>query len=169
MVRALLFAGTSVAWFAFWFLRGFDQTTTSMQEWPNVIAFSAMLLTLALALAAFGQVVGGRSVMRWATIAAGAAGAMSVVNIVEDGFRVEAAFYAFVLGLLILDVSLGGLALATARAEAGRRRLLAAIPAATLAAILFPPAGGPLMLGAWLAASVAAWRVGTARGAATRP
>lgn len=156
MVRALLFAGTGVAWFTLWFVAGPSPTTASMQEWPSVIWFSATLLTLALALVTFGRMVGGRSVMRLATIAAAAAGVMSVVNIVEDGFRVEAAFYAFVLGLLILDVVLGGLALAIARTEAGRRRLLAAIPAATLAAILFPPVGGPLMLGAWLAASAVA-------------
>lgn len=132
-----------------------------MQEWPNVIWFSATLLTLALALVTFGRMVGGRWVMRMATIAGAAAGVMSVVNIVEDGFRVEAAFYAFVLGLLILDVALGGLALTIARTVAGRRRLLAAIPAAILAAILVPPAGGPLMLGAWLAASAVALRDGT--------
>lgn len=161
MLRALLFAGIGVAWFTFWFVTGPNQTSASMQEWPNVIWFSATLLLLALALVTFGRMVGGRSVMRLATIAAAAAGVMSVVNIVEDGFRVEAAFYAFVLGLLTLDVALGGLALAIARTVAGRRRLLAAIPAAILAAILFPPAGGPLMLGAWLAASAVALRDGT--------
>ncbi len=158
MLRALLFAGTGVAWFTLRFVAGPSQTTASMQEWPNVISFSAALLLLALALVTFGRMVGGRSVTRPVTIAAAAAGVMSVVNIVEDGFRVEAAFYAFVLGLLILDVALGWLAVAIARTETGRRRLLAAIPAATLAAILFPPAGGPLMLGAWLAASAVALR-----------
>ena len=158
MLRALLFAGTGVAWFTFWYVTGSDESIASMQEWPRVIWFSATLLVLALALLTFGRMVGGRSVIRWATIAAATAGVMSVVNIFEDGFRVEALFYAFVLGLLILDVALGGLALAIARTVAGRRRLLAAIPAAVLAAILFPPAGGPPMLGAWLAASAVALR-----------
>jgi hypothetical protein len=159
MPRALLFAGTGVAWFTFWFVTGpSDETTASMQEWPRVIWFSATLLFLALALVTFGRMVGGRSVIRLATIAAAAVGVSSVVNIVEDGFRVEAAFYAFILGLLIMEVALAGLTLAIARTGAGRRRLLAAIPAATLAGVLlFPPAGGPLMLGAWLAASAAAF------------
>lgn len=161
MVRALLFAGTGVAWFALRFVSGPSPTVASMQEWPNVIAFSAVLMTLALALVTFGRMVGRRWVVRLATIAAAAAAVMSVVNIVEDGFRVEAAFYAFVLGLLILDVALGGLALAIARSAAGRQRLLAVIPAATLAAILFPPAAAALMLGAWLAASAAALASGT--------
>lgn len=155
MLRALLFAGIGVAWFIFWFVTGPDESMASMQEWPRVIWFSATLLLLALALLTFGRMVGGRSVVRLATIAAATAGVMSVVNIVEDGFRVAGAFYAFVLGLLILDVALGWLAVAIARTEAGRRRLLAAIPAAILVAILLPPAGGPLMLGAWLAASAA--------------
>jgi hypothetical protein len=160
MLRALLFAGTGVAWFTFWFVTGPDESMASMQEWPRVIWFSATLLLIALALVTFGRMVGGRSVIRLATIAAATAGVMGVVNIVEDGFRVEGAFYAFVLGLLVLDVALGALALTIARTVAGRRRLLAAIPAATLAAILFPPAGGPLMLGAWLAASAVALRDG---------
>ena len=157
MIRVLLFAGTGVAWFTNWFVAGPAQTVSSMQEWPRVIGFSATLLLLALALLAFGGMVGGRWVTRLATIAGGTAGVMSVVNIVEDGLRVEAAFFAFVVGLLILDAVLAGLALAIARTEAGPRRLLATIPAATLAAILlYPLVGGPLMLGAWLAASVAA-------------
>lgn len=160
MLRALLFAGIGVAWFTMWFIRGPNETVASMQEWPNVIWFSATLLLLAVALLTFGRMVGGRSVIRLATIAAATAGIMSVVNVVEDGFRVEGAFYVFVLGLLTLDVVLGGLALAIARTQTGRRRLLAAIPAATLAGILVTPASGPLMLGAWLAASAAALRAG---------
>ena len=161
MIRPLLFAGTGVAWFTLWFVAGPSQTTASMQEWPNVIAFSAVLLALALALATFGRMVGGRWVIRLATIAGAIAGVLSIVNIVEDGFRVDAAFYAFVLGLMILEVALAGLALAIVRSAAGRRRLLAAIPAATMTAILlFPVVGGPLMLGAWLAASVLALRDG---------
>ena len=158
MFRALLFAGTGVAWFTFWFvIQPSTETIASMQEWPRVVWFSATLLLLALALVTFGRMVGGRWVVRLATIAAGAAGVLGVVNIVEDGFRVEAMFFVFVLGLLILDVALAGLALAIALTAAGRRRLLAAIPAVTLAGVLlFPPVGGPLMLGAWLAASAAA-------------
>jgi hypothetical protein len=161
MARALLFAGTGVAWFTLWFVSGPSRTTQSMQEWPNVIWFSATLLTLTPALVAFGRMVGGRWVTRLATIGAATAVLLSVTNIIEDGFRVEGAFYAFILGMLILEVALAGLALAIVRSVPGRRRLLAATPAATAAAILlFPVVGGPLMLGAWLAASVAAGKRG---------
>ena len=161
MLRALLFAGTGVAWFAFWFLMGSDTSVQSIQTWPNVLSFSAVLLVLGVALWTFGRMIGGRWVTRLATIAAATAGLMSVTNIVEDGFRVEPAFYLFVLGLLTLDITLAGLALAIARTVAGRRKLLAAVPAAALAAILLAPiAGGPLMLGAWLAAAAVALRDG---------
>lgn len=158
MVRALLFAGTGVAWFTLWFVtEPVTETIASMQEWPRVLSFSAVLLALAIALVVFGRMVGGRWVVRLASIAGATAGVMSVVNIVEDGFRVEPAFYVFVVGLLILDGALAALTLAIAGTVAGPRRLLAIIPAATLAGILlFPPVGGPLMLGAWLAASAAA-------------
>ena len=95
---------------------------------------------------------------RLSSIAAAGVGLSSVANILEDGFRVEAAFWAFILGTLILDVALAGLTVAIARSAAGRRRLLAMIPAMSLAGVLlFPPVGGPLMLGAWLAASAAAF------------
>ena len=165
MGRALLFAVTGVTWFAFWFtyfvINGPSQSVASMQVWVNVIAFSATLLTLAVSLVTFGRMVGGPWVTRMATFAGATAALLSVTNIVEDGFRVEAAFYVFVLGMGILHVALAGLALAIVRSAAGRRRLLAGVPAATMAAILlFPVAGGPLMLGAWLAASAAAAKRG---------
>jgi hypothetical protein len=159
MFRGLLFAGTGVAWFTFWFItKPSQEMTASMTEWPSVIWFSSTLLALALALVTFGRMVGGRWVIRLATVAAAGVGLSSIANVVEDGFRVEAAFFAFILGMLILEIGLAGLTLAIAGTVAGRRRILAAIPAATLAGVLlFPsPLGGPLMLGAWLAASVAA-------------
>lgn len=158
MARAMLFAGTGVTWFAFWFVTDpAHQTVASMQQWPNVMAFSAVLVVLAIAIVTFGRWVGGRWIVRLAVLAAAAAGFASAANIVEDGFRVEAAFFAFVLGLLVIDGSLALLSLAILRSAAGRQRLLAIVPAATLVAILlFPVVGGPVMLAAWLAASAAA-------------
>jgi hypothetical protein len=157
LARGLLFAGTGVAWFTFWYFTDpRTETIAEMQVWPRVIWFSAMLLLLAVALLTFGRMVGGRSSTRFATVAAATAGVMSVTNIVEDGFRVETMFLVFVAGLWILTLTLAGLTVTIARAEVGRRRLLAVIPAASLLGILlFPPAGGPIMLGAWLAAAAA--------------
>jgi hypothetical protein len=168
VTRAMLFAGTGVAWFAFWFATDpAHQTVASMQQWPNVLSFSAVLLLLAVALVTFGRSLGGRWVVRFTILAAAAAGAASIANIVEDGFRVEAAFFAFVLCLLVIDGALALLSVTILRSAAGRQRLLALVPAATLVAILlFPFVGGPVMLAAWLAASAAALAPGAVT---TRP
>ena len=157
MSRALLFAATGVGWFIFWFVGGTTQTVESMQQWPNVVRFSAILLLLAVALFTFGRMVGDRSVMRLATFAAAAAAYLSVVNVIEDGFRVEAGFLFFVGGLIALDLILAGLTLITLRDTVGRRKLLALIPGGTLAGILLSPIAGPLILAAWLVASAASW------------
>ena len=158
MSRAVLFVSTGVASFALWFvtapLRG---STDWMQEWPNVLSFSGMLLLLAFSLLSFGRMLGGRWVRRLATIAGVTAAAMSVINVFEDGFRIEAMFFAFVLGLFILNGSLVALTLVIARTRPGWQRLLAVVPVATAAGImLFPIVGGPLLLGAWLVAAAAA-------------
>ena len=72
-------------------------------------------------------------------------------------FRIDAFFFAFILGTLILDVALLALTIVIARTFRGRYRLLALIPAGTVAAILlFVVAGGPIMLVTWLAAAAAA-------------
>ena len=165
MSRALLFALTGVALFVFWAVThpSFEMSA-SMTEWPNVLWFSATLLTLAVALPVFGRMVGGRWVVRLASIAGAGVGLSSVANIVEDGFRVEAAFFAFILGTFILDVALLALTIVMARAALGRDRILAIVPAGTLAGILlFVIAGGPVMLATWLAAAAAAVAVARRR------
>jgi len=117
--------------------------------------------------------VGGRSVVRLASTAGVGLGLSSLANILEDGFRIEAFFFAFILGTLILDVALLALTIVIARTFPGRSRLFAVIPAGTVAGVLlFVPAGGPIMLVTWLAAAVAAavtsgWAA--IRGAPTTP
>lgn len=158
MARALIFALTGIANFAFWFVtKPSTQMTASMTEWPNVLWFSGTLLALAVSLVVFGRMMGGRLVVRLAGMAAAGVSLASAANIVEDGFRVEGAFFAFIVGTLILDVALLALTVVVARTSAGQDRLLALVPAGTLVAILlFVVVGGPLMLVTWLGAAAAA-------------
>ena len=158
MSRSLLFALTGVAFFVFWVVvRPSFEMTASMTEWPQVLWFSATLLSLAVALPVFGRMVGGPRVVRLASIAGAGVGLSSVANIFEDGFRIDGFFFVFILGTLILDVALLALTIVIARTCRGRYRLLAVIPAGTVTGILlFVVAGGPVMLVTWLGAAAVA-------------
>jgi hypothetical protein len=137
MSRSLLFALTGVLFFVYWVVaRPSFEMTASMTEWPHVLWFSATLLSLAVALPVFGRMVGGRSVVRLASTAGAGLGLSSLANILEDGFRIEAFFFAFILGTLILDVALLALTIVIARTFPGRSRLFAVIPAGTVAGVL---------------------------------
>ena len=159
--RSVLFAGTGTLFFVFWVVaRPSFEATASMQEWPNVLWFSATLLSLAVALPVFGRMVGGQSVVRLASIAGAGVGLSSLANIFEDGLRIDGFFFVFVLGTLILEVTLLALTIVMARTFRGRDRLLAIIPAGTVAGILlFVVAGGPIMLITWLGAAAVAMQM----------
>jgi hypothetical protein len=165
MARALLFALTGVAFFAFWAgAHPSFEMTASMKEWPQVLWFSATLFVLGIALLVFGRMVGGRSIVRLSSIAGVGIGLSGVANIFEDGFGIDAAFFGFVAGTLILNVSLIILVVVMARTMPGRSRLWAFIPLGTLTGILlFVVAGGPVMLVTWLGAAVAAVTVARRR------
>jgi hypothetical protein len=157
--RVLLFATTGLAIFGFWFLaRPSTEMTASMREWPQVLWFSATLLTLAFAMPVFGRMLGGPSVIRLAAIAGAGVGLSSVANIIEDGLRIDAAFFLFVAGTLILDIALLALTVVIAR-TGGSNRWLAVVPGGTLVGILFLVwVGGPIILGTWLLAVIGAMR-----------
>ena len=141
-------------------VRPSTQLTYAQGDWPNVLWFSALLLSLGLAVLLFGRMVGGETVTRWTTVAGAAVSLASLVNIVEDGFRIEAAFLLFVLCILTLDIALIGSVVVIARAPIDRYRLYALVPAGTLAGILFfIAAGGPIFLVTWLGAAAAALRM----------
>ena len=126
----------------------------------HVLWFSATLLSLAVALPVFGRMLGGPQLARLAIIAGAGAGLSSVANIFEDGFQIEAAFFIFILGTWILEVALLAMTIVIARTPPNRYRLLAVIPAGSVAGILlFVAAGGPLRLITWLAAAAAAVRM----------
>jgi hypothetical protein len=157
MPRALLFALTGVAFFVFWAVThpSFEMTA-AMTEWPNVLWFSATLFVLAIALPVFGRMVGGRLIVRLSSIAGVGIGLSSVANIFEDGFGIDAAFFGFITGTMVLNVSLIILVVVIARTMPGRSRLWALIPLGTVTGILlFVVAGGPVMLVTWLGAAVA--------------
>lgn len=91
--RSLPFVLTGVLFFVYWVVaRPSFEMTASMTDWPHVLWFSATLLSLAVALQVFGRMVGGRRVVRLASIAGAGLGLSSVANIVEDGFRIDAFF-----------------------------------------------------------------------------
>lgn len=157
-MRAGVFALTGIVNFAYWVIAdpGYEESGTQT-EWPYVIGFSGAILCLAVACPAYAQLVGGRGVFRVSLIPAGAFAVGSVVNIVEDGLGVDWAFFGFVLTTAI--GLLGLLAFTVAVAYEGRRgrRLLALVPAATIAGVIvYVAAGGPILLATWLAAAALA-------------
>lgn len=168
-----MFGFTGFALFAFWLIaRPSFEMTAAMKEWPQVLWFSATLLTLAVSLPIFGRMVGGATAVRLATIAGAGAGLSSVANVLEDGFRIDAAFFLFIAGTFTVDLALLGLTIEIARRPVARTRLLAVVPAGTLVGILlFVAVGGPAMLVTWGGASAAALWLGLnqTRAPETRP
>jgi hypothetical protein len=82
--RAALFALTGLAFFANWSIAkpSFERSPTE-GEWPYVLAFSALILMLAVAVPLFAQLVGGRLAFRASIVVAGGAALSSVANVLE--------------------------------------------------------------------------------------
>jgi len=116
-------------------------------DWFSVLFFSLVLLLTAVALPMLARPSGSRAATRIAYVAAAAFALASVVNVIEDGFRVEEAFLGFVAALLVIDVSLAAMTIVLLP------RVAALVPAAMLATILIlnPFGGGFLVLLACLA------------------
>ncbi len=153
-----LFILTGVANFAYWAIAdpGFEESSTQT-EWPYVLGFSGAILCLAVALPVYAQLVGGRDVVRVSLIPAVAFAVGSLVNVVEDGLGVDGAFLGFVLTTAVGLLGLLALSVIVASHGRGGRRLLALVPAATIAGIIaYVAAGGPIMLATWLAAAALA-------------
>lgn len=158
MLRAASFAVVGVACLAYWRWAdpGFKEAETH-DDWLHVLAFSTVILALAIVLPLFAQLAGRRRVFRLSLVPAAAAALASVVNIFEDGLHVSWMFYGFVLLTAITLLGLLALTVALVRVGRGRARLLAVVPAGTMAGlILFVDAGGPVLLAAWLAAAALA-------------
>ena len=170
MLRAALFALVGAAFFTHWVVTdpSFDGPINT--AWPHVLAFSGLLLTFAVALPVYGRMVGGRWVLRLSLVAGAGAALASVANIFEDGFGLGWVFFVFILATAIINLALLALTGVIARTGRSSHRLLALIPAGTLAAIIFNVwAGGIIMLITWLAAAAVALALHTRAGAGARP
>ncbi len=156
MLNPALFALVGVAFLLHWILAdpGFEVSNTQ-DDWRHVLGFSAALLSLAVALPRFAQLlVGRRDVLGVSLVAAAGAALSSAANIFEDGLHMGWAFYVFVMGTGALGLGLVALTVAIAACAERYGRLTALVPAGTLAAILFyVHAGGPVMFATWLAAA----------------
>ncbi len=154
--RAALFALFGVGFSAHWVVtKPSYEMSPTQGEWPYVLAFSGVLLGLACAVPLFAQLVGERIAFRASLVVAAGAVLSSDANVLEDGLKMEWAFYAFVLGTAITLIGL--LALTAAIVARGGQRHFALVPAGTLAALVFNvAAGGPVMLVTWLAAAALA-------------
>ena len=157
MLRAALFAVVGAAFFTHWVVTNPSFDGPINTAWPHVLAFSALLLTLAVALPVYGRMVGGRWGIRLALVAGAGAALASLANIFEDGFGLGWVFFVFILGTAIINLGLLAMTVVIARTQCGSHRLLALIPAGTVAAIMFNVwAGGIIMLVTWLAAAAVA-------------
>ena len=158
MLRAAFFTAVGVTFFVFWLITdpSFEEKDTQ-DEWPQVLAFSAVILTLAFAVPLLAQLAGRRDVFRLSLVPAAGAALGSAANIVEDGLRMRWMFFGFVLSTSIILLGLLALTVALVRRGRVRARLLAVVPAGTMAGLIFfVYAGGPVLLVTWLVAAALA-------------
>ena len=127
------------------------QDPVSASDWFAVVSFSAALFALALALPMLAQLIGGRDVFRVSLVPAVGAPVAGLSNLLEDALQMGFAFWFFIVGTAVTMVGLIAFTLVVTVVGRGRRRLLAAVPAATLIGVLLFENGGVLMLAAWLA------------------
>ena len=161
MLRAALFTVVGVGFGVLWLqmLNPGFQIPESPSDWFRVLAFSALLIALAFAIPTFARLIGGHLVFRVSLVPAAGAALGGVSNILEDGLHLEWAFWLFVLSGAIIIVGLSAFTVVVAFIGRGRRRFLAAVPAAATAGwLLAPIGGGILMSAAWLAAAAVVLR-----------
>ena len=158
MVRAAVFALVGLVFLTHWLVTDPSyEMSDSQDEWKHVLAFSAVILSLAAAVPMFAKLVHGPFAFRASLVAAAGAVFASFANILEDGLGMGWAFFAFISGTATLLLGLVVLAVVIAFGGRGGPRLLALVPAGTGAAIIFYViVGGPLMLATWLAAAALA-------------
>ena len=158
VLDAASFALFGIAFFVWWVVADPSHEVSNTQdEWPYVLAFSGVILLLGFTVPLYGRLVGDSLVFRASLVVGGGAALSSVANVFEDGLQLDWVFFVFVAGTFITVVGLLALVVLLAVRGRGGRRLLALVPAGTMAAIIASvEAGGPLMLATWLAAAVVA-------------
>ena len=161
MLRAALFTFVGVAWCVRSLQSFSDPNYTdpvSAADSFAVFSYSAALFATALALPLFAQMVGGRAVFRVSLVPAVGAALAGLGNLLEDALQVGLAGVFYGAGAGLTWVGLIAFTVAIAVSGRGRRRLLAAVPAATLIGwSQFESGGGVLVLAAWLAAAAMAF------------
>jgi hypothetical protein len=97
-----VFALFAVGFLGHWLVTnpGYEASPTQ-GEWPYVLAFSGVILALAIVVPLFAVQTGRVAELRAAFVASGGSALSSAANVIEDGFKVEQAFYMFVLGSVI--------------------------------------------------------------------
>ena len=173
MLRAALFTFVGVVW-CVRLLQSFAdpeyEDPVSASDWFAVVSFSAALFALALALPLLAQLIGGRAVFRVSLVPAVGAALSGLGNLLEDALQIGFAGWLYAVGNTLTMVGLIAFTIAIAVAGRGRRRLLAAVPAATLIGwFLSESGGGVLILAAWLAAAAMALDRPTRTAAQTAP
>ncbi len=137
MPRAALFALTGVLFFAYWVVADPSYEGPISSHRSDVLRFSAVLLILAVALPVFGRMVGGRWVFRLSLLSGAGVALASLANVAEDGLQMSWAFFVFVAGTAVLLLALLPLTVVIAFTRRGAARLLALIPAGTMAGVVF--------------------------------
>jgi hypothetical protein len=143
--------------FVHWSVADLSHDETAQQhQWLFVLFFSAVVLVLGAGMLVVAHQAPVPGALRTARFLALVAVAASLTNLVEDGLRVEAMFFAFVAELLALQIGFAVLAVLIVVRGKGAERLWAVAPIATAAAILlYIDIGGPLMAVTWLVAALA--------------
>jgi len=142
----------------------------SASDWFAVLSVSAGLFALAFAIALFAQLIGSRAVYRISRVAAVGAGLSALSNLLEDALQLGFAFWFFIVGTALTMAGLIAFTVVVAVVGRGPRRLLAAVPAATMVGLLLlESGGGVLILAGWLAAAAIVLRRSTPTAAQIAP
>lgn len=156
LALALIFVAVGLGAWLHWSITdpSFDQSE-AQSEWDHVLGFSALLLALNWSPAALGLRLSSAATVRRLSLTLIAIGALAAItNIVEDGFGLEGAFFAFILLTGIQLVALVGLAISLGLSVRGPRQLLSLVPlASATGVILYVHAGGPILLCTWATAA----------------
>jgi hypothetical protein len=158
VLSATFFVVVGVSFCAWWVVADpTHEISDTQDEWPYVLAFSGVILLLAIAVPLFARLIGDALVLRFRSSwpgapSSGVSRTFSRTVSVSKGSS-SSSFFC----LMIIDLSLLALVILLAVRERGGRRLLALVPAGTLLAIIFAvEVGGPLMLVTWLGAAFVA-------------
>ncbi len=120
-----------------WMVADPPQDETSQQhEWFFVVFFSAVVLVIGAGMLVVAHQAPVPGASRAAWFVAGAALAASLTNLVEDGWGLDQAFFAFVVELLVLLLGCVVLAVTILARERGFGRVWAAVPLATVVGIM---------------------------------